>query len=80
MIADAIERSARGITRYLSRRKDDQTVLRTNPVVWPMLESMENQANALLHFCLGFVSITSRLRGVVTAVVTKENRAYSKVT
>ena len=61
-------------------RKEAHTVPRTNPAVPPMLDSIENHANTLLHFCFGLVSMISRLRGVETAVVTNENKAYSVVT
>jgi hypothetical protein len=44
-----------------------------------MLVSMENQANTLPHLCFGLVSMISRSRGVVTAAVINENKAYSIV-
>ncbi len=45
-----------------------------------MLVIIENLAKAVAHFCFLSVSITSRLRGVVDAVVTNERTAYSNET
>jgi hypothetical protein len=55
-------------------------MLRSNPAVWPMLVIIDNRANPVAHLCLRSVSITRRFKGVVDAVVAKENIAYSNET